>query len=305
MSKILIEASKEDEGLRADVMLSKHVELYTRSFLSSLFDEGKVSVNEKQAAKGLKIKAGDIMCAHIPDPAPLDVEAQDIPLDVVYEDDDLIVINKSAGMIVHPSGSVRTGTLVNALLSHSKDNLSQINGVFRPGIVHRIDKDTSGLIMAAKNNFAHLSLSNQLKDHSINRVYEAITLGAVRESGTVDAPIGRSKLNRKKMCVTNENSKNAVTHYELIKELNGASLIKCVLETGRTHQIRVHMAHIGRPIVGDGVYGPKKPKITAPRQMLHARTLGFVHPKGGEYMEFDAPPPPDFLNLLTKLEIRQ
>ena len=294
---------QELSSQRADKALMELSCGMTRSRVQYLFEEGLVTVQGKKVQKSAHFRPGDRVTVVIPDPVVLEATAQDIDIDVVYEDDDVIVVNKPAGMVVHPAAGNADGTLVNALMHHCKGSLSEINGVVRPGIVHRIDKDTSGLIMAAKNNLSHLSLASQLKCHSITRVYEAIASGKMPEShGTIDAPIGRSRSDRKKMCVSLEHSKNAVTHYRLIKQYSAAAHIECRLETGRTHQIRVHMAYIGHGLVGDKVYGPKRPIIQAKRQMLHARTLGFIHPVSGEYMEFSRQAPDDFKEVLTKLE---
>jgi 23S rRNA pseudouridine1911/1915/1917 synthase len=239
----------------------------------------------------------------VPDPVEYNVEKENIPLDIIYEDDDLLIVNKPKGMVVHPAPGNYTGTLVNALLYHCSDSLSGINGVMRPGIVHRIDKNTSGLLIVAKNDFAHNILAEQIKEHSFKREYQCVVYGKVKESGIVDSPIGRNKKDRKKMCVTYENSKNAVTHYEVLEEFDNFTHIKCILETGRTHQIRVHMASIGHPVAGDDVYGPKKVITKLGGQCLHAKVIGFIHPRSGEYMEFTTDLPnyfKDFLNELRK-----
>ena len=233
---------------------------------------------------------------------PYEAKAENIPLDIVYEDNDLLVVNKPKGMVVHPAAGNYDGTLVNALLYHCGDSLSGINGVLRPGIVHRIDKDTSGLLIVAKNDESHKFLSGQIKEHSFTREYEAVVWGSVREDeGTVNAPIGRNPNDRKKMCITQKNSKEAVTHYSVIARYKGYTHIRCVLETGRTHQIRVHMASLGHPVAGDLVYGVKNEKVAFEGQCLHAKKIGFVHPATGEYMEFDSELPEYFKNFLTKL----
>lgn len=292
----------ENADLRLDKYLVSQLEDFTRSAVSKLIEGGQVKVNEKAASKNYKCKANDIVSVEIPDPVELDVTAENIPLDIVYEDSDLLVVNKPKGMVVHPAAGNYNGTLVNALLYHCKDSLSGINGVIRPGIVHRIDKDTSGLLIVAKNDTAHLDLAQQIKEHSFHRAYQAVAYGNFKEdNGTVNQPIGRHPKDRKKMAVTLKNSKNAVTHYEVIKRLEKFTHIRCVLETGRTHQIRVHMAYIGHPLAGDEVYGPKKVITQLNGQCLHAGELGFVHPRTKEYMEFNAPLPEYFTNFLKKL----
>lgn len=292
----------ENADLRLDKYLVLQLEDFTRNAVSKLIEGGQVKVNEKAASKNYKCKAGDSVEIEIPDPVELDVTAENIPLDIVYEDSDLLVVNKPKGMVVHPAAGNYSGTLVNALLYHCKDSLSGINGVIRPGIVHRIDKDTSGLLIVAKNDTAHLDLAQQIKEHSFHRAYQAVAYGNFKENnGTVNQPIGRHPKDRKKMAVTLKNSKNAVTHYEVIKRYDKFTHIRCVLETGRTHQIRVHMAYIGHPLAGDEVYGPKKVITQLNGQCLHAGELGFVHPRTKEYMEFTAPLPEYFTNFLKKL----
>lgn len=292
----------ENADLRLDKYLVSQLEDFTRSAVSKLIEGGQVKVNEKTASKNYKCKANDIVSVEIPDPVELDVTAENIPLDIVYEDSDLLVVNKPKGMVVHPAAGNYNGTLVNALLYHCKDSLSGINGVIRPGIVHRIDKDTSGLLIVAKNDTAHLDLAQQIKEHSFHRAYQAVAYGNFKEDkGTVNQPIGRHPKDRKKMAVTLKNSKNAVTHYEVIKRYEKFTHLRCVLETGRTHQIRVHMAYIGHPLAGDQVYGPKKVITQLNGQCLHAGELGFVHPRTKEYMEFNAPLPEYFTNFLKKL----
>ena len=274
----------------------------TRSSLAKLIDGDQVTVNSRVVPKSCKLSLGDIVIVLIEDPEPLDVSAEDIPLDIVYEDDDLLVVNKPKGMVVHPAAGNFSGTLVNALLFHCGDSLSGINGVLRPGIVHRIDKNTSGLLMVAKNDFAHKSLSEQIRAHSFRREYLAVVYGNIKDdSGVIDAPIGRHKTDRKKMCVTQQNSKPALTQYEVLERFGDFTYVRCVLKTGRTHQIRVHMAYIGHPLCGDDVYGPKKIITELNGQCLHAYLLGFVHPRTGEYMEFTRKPPETFENFLTKL----
>ena len=303
MSEIVnLTVDGENSDLRLDRYLVSQLEDFTRSAVSKLIEGGQVKVNEKTAPKNYKCKAGDRVEIEIPDPVELDVTAENIPLDIVYEDSDLLVVNKPKGMVVHPAAGNYSGTLVNALLYHCKDSLSGINGVIRPGIVHRIDKDTSGLLIVAKNDTAHLDLPQQIKEHSFHRAYQAVAYGNFKEdNGTVNQPIGRNPKDRKKMAVTYKNSKNAVTHYEVISRYEKFTHIRCVLETGRTHQIRVHMAYIGHPLAGDEVYGPKKVITQLNGQCLHAGELGFVHPRTKEYMEFTAPLPEYFTNFLKKL----
>ena len=294
-------AVETDAGLRIDKFLSEQIGDRSRSFISNLIKEGNVLVNGKAVSKSYVIKENDTIKATVPEAVEYIAEAENIPLDVVYEDSDLIVVNKPKGMVVHPAAGNYSGTLVNALMYHCKGQLSGINGVLRPGIVHRIDKNTSGLLVVAKTDVAHNSLAEQLKEHSVKREYRAIAYGRFKESeGRVDLPIGRDSNDRKKMTVTYKNSKNAVTNYRVIEELNGYSYISCVLETGRTHQIRVHMSHLGHPLAGDDVYGPKKVITALNGQCLHAKTLGFAHPVTGEYMEFDSELPAYFEEFLNK-----
>ena len=290
------------KGTRLDVVLSLVIEEASRSHLQKLIDIGRVEVNgESGAVKKYKVKTGDMIKVTIPEPVHLNVLPEDIPIDIVYEDDDVLVVNKPKGMVVHPAAGNYTGTLVNAILYHCK-NLSSINGVIRPGIVHRIDKDTSGLLMIAKNDAAHRSLADQLSAHTITRAYRAIVYNNFKEdTGTVDAPIGRDPKNRLKMAVTDLNSKEAVTHYKVLQRFGSLTYVECRLETGRTHQIRVHMAHINHPLLGDATYGPKKKVMGVETQMLHAKVLGFRHPKTGDYMEFNSPLPQEFLTVLKKL----
>ena len=269
----------------------------------NLIDSANVTVNGKPSNKKQKLSFGDIICVTVPDPVPYEAKAENIALDIVYEDDDLLVVNKPKGMVVHPAAGNYDGTLVNALLWHCGDSLSGINGVLRPGIVHRIDKDTSGLLIVAKNDLSHQKLAAQIKEHSFTREYEAVVFGSLKDGrGVIDAPIGRHPVDRKKMCVTQKNSKNAVTNYEVLNRFKGYTHIKCILETGRTHQIRVHMAYIGHPVSGDPVYGVKNEKVAFTGQCLHARKIGFVHPTSGEYMEFSSDLPSYFQEFLDKLK---
>lgn len=293
----------ESEGIRIDLVLSLQLREVSRSFIQKLLEEGRIKVNGIVClSKKHKVKGGDTVEMRIPQPKEMQAEAEDIPLDIVYEDDDLLVVNKPRGMVVHPAAGNETGTMVNALLHHCGDRLSSINGVIRPGIVHRIDKDTSGLLMVAKNDVAHESLSRQLAEHTITRRYEALVFNNFREdSGVVDAPIGRDPYNRLKQAVTDRNSKNAVTRWRVLERYGRYTLIEARLETGRTHQIRVHMAYIKHPLVGDMLYGPRKQPFGAEGQMLHAGVLGFIHPKTGEYMEFSRPMPDVFRDIIEKL----
>lgn len=301
--KYEFEIDAEQQGLRIDLVLSSALAETSRSFIQKLFEKDKISVNGKLCdSKKYKVKAGDLIEITIPEPEMLEVAAEDIPLDIVYEDEDVLVVNKPKGMVVHPAVGNYTGTLVNAIMYHCGERLSSINGVIRPGIVHRIDKDTSGLLMIAKNDAAHESLSKQLADHSITRRYRALVYHNFKEDeGTVNAPIGRDPKNRLRQAVTELNSKHAVTHYRILERFGAYTLIEAELETGRTHQIRVHMAHLKHPLVGDAVYGPKKHTLKADGQMLHAKVLGFVHPRTGEYMEFDSELPAYFEDILNKL----
>ncbi|MEE0856211.1 MAG: RluA family pseudouridine synthase [Ruminococcus sp.] len=291
-----------DNEIRIDKYLSQTELGLSRSAAASLIEAENVLVNGKAVNKKHKLMQGDIISVSVPDPVEYEAKAENIPLDIVYEDDYLLVVNKPKGMVVHPAAGNYEGTLVNALLYHCKDSLSGINGVMRPGIVHRIDKDTSGLLIVAKNDFSHALLAEQIKEHSFTREYEAVVFGNLKDdSGTVDAPIGRNPNDRKKMCVTQKNSKNAVTHWEVLERFKSYTYIKCKLETGKTHQIRVHMAYIGHPVAGDPVYGVKKEKTGFEGQCLHARKIGFVHPSSGKYMEFESDLPEYFKNFLKKL----
>ena len=290
-------------GERLDAFLARCAENLSRSAAQKLIEEGNVKRNGKPGKKNDKLNMGDTIEYTIPEPREVDIVAKDIPLDIVYEDEDVLVINKPKGLVVHPAAGHQDDTLVNGLLYAMGDDLSGINGELRPGIVHRIDKDTSGLLAVAKNDLAHTMLASQLKDHSMHRVYEAIVCGSFREDrGTVDAPIGRHPTDRKKMCVTARNSRNAVTHWEVVKRYRGYTHIRCRLETGRTHQIRVHMAHIGHPILGDTVYGHKKSELGQDSQCLHAGTLCFAHPRDGRPVMVFAPLPEYFQKVIEKLE---
>ena len=287
---------------RIDLFLAEKTDL-SRSAVSRLIENGFVTKNGKTVKKRDKVNVGDEITVEIEEPKPLNVEPEDIPLDIVFEDDYLLVVNKPKGMVVHPAPGNYNGTLVNALLNHCKGSLSGINGVMRPGIIHRIDKNTSGLLMVAKNDTAHKFLSEQIKEHSFMREYRAVVHGNIKsDSGTVDAPIGRHPIKRKQMAVTDKNSKNAVTYYEVLGRFNGFTYLKLRLETGRTHQIRVHMAYIGHPVAGDDVYGPRKRVGNFEGQCLHAKKIGFIHPKTSEYMEFDSELPDYFINFLNSIK---
>lgn len=301
MNRFELICDRQDEGARLDKWLTLQDEVdLTRSAVAKLIENGSVMINGKSAQKSAKLSAGDCVIIEIPDPVDLKVEAQDIPIEIVYEDDDVVIVNKPQGMVVHPAAGNPDGTLVNALLYKCKGKLSSINGVIRPGIVHRIDKNTSGLLIVCKNDKAHLHVSEQIKAHTFTREYEAICVGRFKEkSGTVNAPVGRDKNDRKKMCVTPTNSKEAITHYEVLEELGNHSYMRFKLETGRTHQIRVHCAYLGHPILGDEVYG--KPYKGCKGQCLHARKIGFIHPSSGEYMEFSSDLPEYFEKLLNSL----
>lgn len=305
-----VEVNKESDGERVDKYLADMLSSFSRSQLQKLIKDEKVQVatsaasdaSYKTVKANYKLREGENISVIIPEPEELHIEPENIPLDILYEDDDLIVVNKPKGMVVHPAPGHYNGTLVNALMYHCRDNLSGINGVLRPGIVHRIDMDTTGALVVCKNDFAHQALSEQLKVHSITRHYEAICYGTFdSKNGTVDAPIGRSPSDRKKMAIV-KNGKNAVTHYEVLESFEKFSYIRCTLETGRTHQIRVHMSSIGHPLLGDELYCPYKAAYKLQGQTLHARILGFIHPRTGQYMEFEAPLPYYFNQLLCKIK---
>ena len=285
---------------RLDKLVAENAGL-SRSLASKLIEGGFVTVDKKTVDKKSAVKLGSEVVVEIPEAEETEILPENIPLDIVYEDSDLLVVNKPKGMVVHPAAGHYSGTLVNALMYHCKNSLSGINGELRPGIVHRIDKDTSGLLMIAKNDFAHIGLSEQIKEHSFTREYQAVVCGCIKENGTVNAPIGRHKTERKKMCVTTENSREAVTHYSVVRNYAGYTHLSVRLETGRTHQIRVHLSYIGHPVAGDEVYGSGKPKWLG-GQCLHAQKIGFVHPRTGEYMEFSSELPDYFMRFLKEIE---
>ncbi len=302
----IIKALREDEGTRLDVFLSEKTEL-TRSAIQKLCEDGHILLNGKTASKKDRIKESDEVRVEMPEPRVISAEPQNIPLDIVYEDKDIIVVNKPQGMVVHPAAGNYDGTLVNALMYHTDGNLSAINGVIRPGIVHRIDKDTSGILVVAKNNESHLSLAEQIKEHSVNREYVCLIHGGVNwDEVTVDKTIGRDPRDRKKMLAGVKDGREAITHFYVEKRFSGYTLLRCVLETGRTHQIRVHLKSLGKAIVGDTVYGLKEDKLAKQNgikgQLLHARKLGFIHPTLGEYVEFNSEIPPLFMCTLDKLD---
>ena len=293
----------EYEGLRIDKLISELMDSLSRSYIKKLIDDDKVKCNEKSVKASYNVSEGDRIELEIPPLEVPEIVPQDIPLDILYEDNDVLIVNKPKDMVVHPAAGHYEGTIVNAVMYHCKDNLSGINGVMRPGIVHRIDKDTTGSVIICKNDNAHIKIAEQLKEHSINRVYHAICHGVIKEDeGDIDAPIGRSQTDRKKMAIV-EGGKEAITHYRVLERLNGYTFCEFKLETGRTHQIRVHMASLHHPLLGDEVYGPKKCPIKGLEgQTLHAWKIGFVHPTSGEYMEFEAPIPEYFQKLLNRLK---
>ena len=298
-------AEDTDAGKRADKFLSDKLEDISRSALQGYFSDGNVLVNGKQQGKNYKLKPDDMLEVRIPEPVVYEAAAENIPLDIVYEDSDVIIVNKPKNMVVHPAAGNYSGTLVNALLYHCKDSLSGINGVLRPGIVHRIDKNTSGLLIVAKNDAAHRKIAEQIKEHSFTREYEAVVCGNIKENeGTVNQPIGRNPNDRKKMAVTAVISKEAVTHFRVLQRFGQYTHISVTLETGRTHQIRVHMAYIHHPVAGDDVYGSDKLTEKLCGQCLHARKIGFVHPSTGEYMEFTSELPKYFSDFLQELSKR-
>jgi 23S rRNA pseudouridine1911/1915/1917 synthase len=292
----------EDAGIRIDRYLSDQCSQVSRSYLQKLLKEEAVLVNQKPVKSNYKVGTLDKIQLSIPEAVELEIEAEDMPLDIIYEDKDIILINKPKGMVVHPAAGHYSGTLVNGLMAHCKEDLSGINGVMRPGIVHRIDMDTTGALIVCKNDVAHNSIAEQLKEHSITRKYFAVVHGVLKQDeGTVSAPIGRHPVDRKKMSINEKNGREAVTHYRVLERYRQFTYVECQLETGRTHQIRVHLASIGHPLLGDSVYGPAKSPYRLNGQTLHAGILGIIHPRTGEYMEFTAPLPDYFEDLLRKL----
>lgn len=295
-------AEEADEQKRLDVFLTEVLDDFSRSAVQKLIEKGSVRINLRECVKNCKLRRNDVISVVLSEPVELCVLPQDIPLDIVYEDSDLLVVNKQKGMVVHPAAGNYENTLVNALMHHCKCSLSGINGVIRPGIVHRIDKNTSGLLIVAKNDNSHKKLAEQIKEHSFLREYEAVVYGKMKEQrGVIDLPIGRNKQDRKKMCVTQENSKNAITHYEVLHQYEDFAHIRCRLETGRTHQIRVHMAYSGHPLAGDEVYGPKKVIKSLNGQCLHAKTIGFIHPSTSQQLYFQSRLPSYFTEFLRGL----
>lgn len=302
MDKIIFQVEKENAGIRIDKYLSDNMEDISRSYLQKLLKEKSITVNEKEIKANYKVQEGDMVSVSVPEPEEPDILPEEIPLDILYEDDSLMVVNKPKNMVVHPSAGHLSGTLVNAVLFHCKGNLSGINGIMRPGIVHRIDKDTTGALLICKTDTCHRILAEQLKVHSITRKYRAVVQGNLKDDeGTIEGPVGRHPADRKKMAINYKNGKEAVTHYRVLERFGNATYIECQLETGRTHQIRVHMASIGHPLLGDTTYGSAKNPYHLQGQALHAMVLGFLHPVTNTYMEFTAPLPEYFLKLLEKL----
>lgn len=302
MEKLYFQGNESDKNLRIDKFLSERIEEQSRSFIQKLIQEKQVVVNGKVVKSNYKVQPEDEITIEIPEVKEPDIVPENIPLDILYEDEDLLVINKPKAMVVHPSAGHYTHTVVNAVMFHCKDHLSGINGVMRPGIVHRIDQDTTGSLVICKNDKAHQSLAQQLKEHSITRKYRAIVYGNIREEeGTIQGAIGRHPIDRKKMAINERNGKPAITHYRVLERFGSFTYIECQLETGRTHQIRVHMASKGHPLLGDQIYGPSKCPYPLQGQCLHAMTLGFIHPRTNTYMEFEAPLPEYFIQLLQKL----
>lgn len=302
MEKLCFQVGKDESNIRIDKYISEKAREQSRSYLQKLIKEGQVTVNGSRVKSNYKVQENDCVLVYLPEPEEPDILPEDIPLDILYEDDDVLVINKPKGMVVHPSAGHYTQTVVNAVMYHCRENLSGINGVMRPGIVHRIDMDTTGAIVICKNDLAHQNLAQQLKEHSITRKYRAIVLGNLKDdTGTITGDIGRHPVDRKKMAVVQRNGKPAVTHYKVLERFGSYTYIECQLETGRTHQIRVHMASKGHPLLGDEVYGPAKSPFRLQGQCLHAMILGFCHPVYGKYMEFEAPLPEYFTHLLQNL----
>lgn len=300
MTDWIVEA--EYDNVRIDRFVSEHLKDVSRSYIQKLIKDNMLTVDLKPVKANYKVKTGENVSICLPEPVSLDIEAQNIPLDILYEDDDVLLVNKPKDMVVHPSAGHMDGTLVNALLYHCKDSLSSINGVMRPGIVHRIDKDTTGVLIICKNDKSHNCIAEQLKVHSITRKYHAIVYNNLKDDqGTIDAPIGRHPVDRKKMAINHKNGKSAVTHYKVLERFGKYTYVECQLETGRTHQIRVHMSSIGHPLLGDEIYGSMKQPYKTCGQVLHAKVFGFIHPTTGEYMEFETSLPTYFEELLNKL----
>lgn len=298
-----LDVLESQAGIRIDKFLADEFPELSRSYIQKLIKEEQITVNGKQVKANYKVSPNDLVVMNEPELKEPDILAEDIPLDILYEDSDLLIVNKPKGMVVHPSAGHYSGTLVNALMYYCKDDLSGINGVMRPGIVHRIDMDTTGSLLVCKNDYTHQNLAEQLKEHSLKRVYHAIVHGVLKDDeGTIDAPIGRHPIDRKKMSINYKNGKEAVTHYKVIQRFKDYTYIQCQLETGRTHQIRVHMASIKHPLLGDAVYGPAKCPFKLQGQTLHAKIIGITHPRTNEYIEADAPLPEYFVSLLKKLE---
>ena len=303
MRKEILTVAEEESGIRIDKFVSDRLAEYTRSHIQKLTENGGVLVQDVPVKASYKVKAGDVVTVEIPAAVNIDILPEDIPLSIVYEDDDMLVVDKPQGMVVHPAVGNYTGTLVNALLAHCPESLSGINGEKRPGILHRIDKDTSGLLLVAKNDMAHQHLAAQIKEHSLTRAYQALVHGRFKmEKGEINLPIGRHPIDRKKMAVTFRNSREAVTRFRVMEEIGSYSLVECMLKTGRTHQIRVHMAHLGHPVAGDPVYGVKKEPFPSNGQLLHAYKVGFIHPRSKAYMEFESPLPEYFEKILQFLK---
>lgn len=302
MKEEIFQVTSEQDGERLDKLLSMIYPDFSRSFFQKLIKENSIKVNEKIQKANYKVQTDDMISILIPDAVETSIEPENIPLDILYEDDDVLVVNKPKGMVVHPSAGHYSGTLVNAIMYHCKDSLSGINGEIRPGIVHRIDMDTTGSLIVCKNDESHVAIAEQIKEHSCNRIYVGIVCGNMKEDeGTIDAPIGRHPVDRKKMAINEKNGKPAVTHYKVLKRFGKYTYMQFKLETGRTHQIRVHMASIGHPLLGDELYSKNCPFKHLQGQTLHARTIGFIHPRAKEYMEFSAPLPKYFEDLLQKL----
>lgn len=305
MNEVVFEASPEMDGERIDKCISSYLDTLSRSYIQKIIKDGNVFVNNTPVKANYKIKSDDSVRFIIPESVEPNIPAQDIPLDILYEDKDLLIVNKPKNMVVHPAPGHFEGTLVNAIMYHCKDELSGINGVMRPGIVHRIDKDTTGSLIVCKNDETHNAIAALLKTHDVTRKYRALVFGNVKDDeGTIDAPIGRHPIDRKKMAINEKNGKTAVTHYRVLERFNGYTYVECQLETGRTHQIRVHMASIGHPLLGDAIYTTRKTPFKLEGQVLHAMTIGFVHPSLNEYMEFEAPLPEYFKKLLDVLRLK-